>query len=106
MKNVLIGEILPNSTRSELSGICLAFYGIVNFVMVYTFPLAKQAIGMSGVYWFFTVMHLLLFNFAMFCLPDTNGKTIEEIQKMFTKKGTGTPGDDIDTGPEKEVTKL
>ena len=95
LKSVLFSELLPNSIRSELGGICLAFFGTSNFVMVYTFPLAVQAIGMSGVYWFFTLMHLLMLAFSMFCLPDTNGKTIEEIQKLFVKNVTNTVTDPI-----------
>ena len=95
LKSVLFGELLPNSIRSELGGICLAFFGTSNFLMVYTFPLAVQAIGMSGIYWFFTAMHLLMLVFSMFCLPDTKGKTIEEIQKLFVRNVTNTAADPI-----------
>ena len=92
VKIVLFGEILPNSIRSELGGICLAFFGTSNFLMVYTFLFVVQAIGMSGVYWFFTVIHMLMLAFSMFCLPDTKGKTIEEIQKPFMKKASNNRG--------------
>ncbi|XP_043232844.1 facilitated trehalose transporter Tret1-like [Amphibalanus amphitrite] len=90
LKSVLFGELLPNSIRSELGGICLAFFGTSNFLMVYTFPLVLQTVGMSGIYWFFTLMHFLMLAFSLFCLPDTNGKSIEEIQKMFLKNAASS----------------
>ena len=96
IKSVLFSELLPNAIRSEIGGICLAFYGTSTFAMVYTFPLAVQAVGLSGVYWFFALMHLLMLVFSMLCLPDTSGKTIEEIQTLFVKNDTNATADPID----------
>ena len=104
MKNVLFGELLPNSIRSELGGVCLSFFGTSNFIMVYSFPLAVEAIGTYGVFWFFTLMHLILLAFSMFCLPDTNGKSIEEIQQIFVKKVPKPAADPVQVCIVKEPT--
>ena len=85
LTSVLLTELLPNAIRTELGGILLLFYGAINFAMVYTFQMFVSAVGMSGVYGFFAVMHVLMFIFAKLCLPRTHGKSIEEVQKMFTK---------------------
>ena len=85
LANVLLTELLPNAVRAELGGIVLLFSGIVNFGMLYTFPLAVSVIGMSGVYWLFAAIHVAMFVFAKVCLPKTLGKSIEEIQKTFDR---------------------
>ncbi|XP_043205393.1 facilitated trehalose transporter Tret1-like [Amphibalanus amphitrite] len=95
LTNLLLTELLPNAIRAEAGGILLTFFGTINFIMVYTFPLAVAAVDMSGVYWFFTVMHFLLFVFAKVCLPHTRGKSIEEVQKMFVKNVTNCASDPI-----------
>ena len=85
LTNLLLTELLPNAIRAEFGGILLLFFGTINFVMVYTFPMVASAIGMSGVDWFFTGMHALMFVFAKVCIPRTRGKSIEEVQEMFMK---------------------
>ncbi|XP_037083898.1 facilitated trehalose transporter Tret1-like [Pollicipes pollicipes] len=82
---VMFSELLPNAIRTELSGACLLFFGAANFVMMYSFPLAISSLGMHGMFWSFTAMHLFMLFFAIFCLPDTKGKSIEEIQQLFVK---------------------
>ena len=95
LTNLLLAELLPNAIRAELGGIVLLFFGTINFAMVYTFPLIVSAVGMSGVYWFFTAMHALMFVFACSCLPSIRGKSIEEVQKMFVKNVTNIASDPV-----------
>ncbi|XP_037083900.1 facilitated trehalose transporter Tret1-like [Pollicipes pollicipes] len=60
LMSVLLSELLPNTIRAELSGVCMLFYGTANFTMVFSFPLAVSSLGMYGVFWFFTAMHSLV----------------------------------------------
>ncbi|XP_037083897.1 facilitated trehalose transporter Tret1-like [Pollicipes pollicipes] len=85
LMTVMLSELLPNTIRAELSGVCLLFFGALNFVMAYSFSKTISSLGMYGLFWFFTTMHVLMFFFATFFLPDTKGKSIEEIQKLFVK---------------------
>ena len=95
LTNVLLTELLPNAIRAELGGILLLYYGTASFAMVYWFPMIVSAIGMSGVFWFFTFMHVMMAAFAGVCLPCTNGKSIEDIQKLFVKNITNAASDPI-----------
>ena len=95
LTNLLLTELLPNAIRAELGGLMLLFFGTINFVMVYTFPRVVSTIGMPGVYWFFTVMHVFMFVFAWVCIPSTRGKSIEEVQKMFVKNVTNIASDPL-----------
>ena len=83
---VLLSELVPNAVRSELGGLCILYHGVTQFVMTYLFPITASSLGMASLFWFFAVMHALMFGFARFCVPDTKGKSIEEIQQMFMKK--------------------
>ncbi|KAF0309812.1 Facilitated trehalose transporter Tret1 [Amphibalanus amphitrite] len=47
LTNLLLTELLPNAIRAEAGGILLTFFGTINFIMVYTFPLAVAAVDMS-----------------------------------------------------------
>ncbi|KAF0309813.1 putative metabolite transport protein YfiG [Amphibalanus amphitrite] len=75
----------PTPCAAELGGIVLLLAAVVNFGMLYAFPALIALLGMPGVYWFFAAMHVAMLVFAKFFVPQTRGKTIEEIQKMFEK---------------------
>ncbi|KAF0293245.1 Facilitated trehalose transporter Tret1 [Amphibalanus amphitrite] len=95
LTNVLLTELLPNAVRAELGGILLLYYGTDSFAMVYCFPLVADSVGMASVFWFFALMQVLMAAFAKLCLPHTNGKSIEEIQKLFVKNITNVASDPI-----------
>ncbi|XP_043202778.1 facilitated trehalose transporter Tret1-like isoform X2 [Amphibalanus amphitrite] len=85
---VLLSELVPNAVRAELGGLCLLYNGLTQFVVAYLFPLTASSLGMAGLFWFFSAVHVLMFCFAKLCVPESKGKSIEEIQRMF-ETGTG-----------------
>ena len=53
------------------------------------YPDMEAGMGRQGVFVFFTVMSLLGTLFVIFFLPETKGKTLREIEDMFSKKKKG-----------------
>lgn len=85
LMTVMFSELLPNAIRAEASGINLAVFAIFNFTMVYTFPLLLETLGLGWIFSCYAGLHLVMVLFARFCMPETRGKTIEEIQKLFMR---------------------
>lgn len=80
---VFISEIFPNSIRSKGQSLGSFTHWAFAVVISWTFPVAinNPAIGPGTVFMFFAVMMLLQFLFAWKIMPETKGKSLEQIQK-------------------------
>ncbi len=82
---VLIAEIFPNKIRGQAIAIAVAAQWIANFLVSSTFPpLINFSEG--GTYILYGVMSVLSFVFVWILVPETKGKTLEEIEKIWTQK--------------------
>jgi len=87
---VLLSEIFPNSIRGALS-IAVAAQWIANWVVSLTFPMmndndwltSKFHHGFS--YWIYGVMGILSAVFMWKLVPETKGKTLEQIEGLWKK---------------------
>ncbi len=91
---VLISEIFPNTIRSQATAIAVAFQWIFNFIVSSTFvPMYNMRLGSMGVnfghffsYALYGVICLLAALFVWKLVPETKGKTLEEMNKVWKKK--------------------
>ncbi|KAJ5665445.1 general substrate transporter [Penicillium maclennaniae] len=78
-------EILPNTIRAK----GVAFQGVIsgaaNFINFYATPTALQNIGWR-MYTIFLVFHFLEFALMFFTLPETKGRSIEELNYVFNSR--------------------
>ena len=82
---VLISEIFPNRIRgSAVSIVTFTNWG-ANFLTAFTFPWYIDIIGMGGGFFTFAGMCLLATIFFNKYVPETKGKTLEEIENFWTK---------------------
>jgi len=81
---VLISEIFPNTIRGKAIAIAVAAQWISNFIVSSSFP-ALQAISMTFTYCLYGVMSILSAIFVWKMVPETKGKTLEDITKMLKK---------------------
>lgn len=79
----LMGELLPSNLRSFGSGILSAISYISLFTAVKAPPLVQENIGIDGLYFIFFGCCILLFFVAYFCLPETFGVPLEEIEDHY-----------------------
>jgi MFS transporter, SP family, xylose:H+ symportor len=82
---VLIAEIFPNKIRGKAIAIAVAAQWIANFLVSSTFP-ALKSFSEGGTYILYGVMSVLSFVFVWILVPETKGKTLEEIEKVWTQK--------------------
>ncbi len=81
---VLIAEIFPNTIRSQAVAIAVAAQWISNFLVSATFP-TLSAWSVGGTYCIYALMSLLSALFVWRWVPETKGKTLEEMSRLWKK---------------------
>jgi MFS transporter, SP family, xylose:H+ symportor len=81
---VLISEIFPNTIRGKAVAIAVAAQWIANFIVSATFP-ALEHFSMSFTYSLYGIMSVLSIIFVWKMVPETKGKTLEEMEKLWKK---------------------
>jgi len=80
---VFIAEIFPNKVRSKGQALGTFTHWVMAAVMIWGFPIFAQMPGVGGgpSFAFFALMMVIHFFFAWKGIPETKGKTLEEIQE-------------------------
>jgi SP family xylose:H+ symportor-like MFS transporter len=81
---VLISEIFPNTIRGKAVAIAVAAQWITNFIVSATFP-ALLAFNVPFTYCLYGVMSVLSALFVWKMVPETKGKTLEQMNKLWRK---------------------
>nr|WP_321453966.1 sugar porter family MFS transporter [uncultured Carboxylicivirga sp.] len=82
---VVISEIFPNRVRGAAMAISTIALWTASFLLTYTFPLLNEALGAAGTFWLYGLICLAGFFFIKKQLPETKGKSLEEIEKEIIK---------------------
>lgn len=89
---VLLSEIYPNSIRGVMS-IAVAAQWIANLIISWTFPVMNDNTWLTSVfhhgfaYWIYGLMGIIAAIFVWKLVPETKGKTLEEMEKLWVSKG-------------------
>ena len=82
---VVLSEIFPNRMRGTAMSIATFSLWAACFILTYTFPLLNQLLKASGTFWLYGCICLLGFLFIQRRLPETKGKSLEEIEHELLK---------------------
>jgi len=82
---VILSEIFPNRIRGAAVAVSTLFLWAASFFLAYTFPLLNSSMGTHGTFWVYSVITLAGFIFIKLRLPETKGKTLEQIEKELTQ---------------------
>lgn len=83
---VVISEIYPIAIRGRAMGIATLANWLCNYFVALFFLDLVQALGSGGAFALFTGITLVAILFVYKLLPETKGKTFEEIQRLFLNK--------------------
>ncbi len=94
---VLLSEIFPNKIRSAAMAVAVAAQWLANYFVSQTFPVivesdANRLIMDGGTwnnalpYFLFSGFIVIIIWFVWKYIPETKGKTLEEMEAVFTKK--------------------
>ena len=81
---VLISEIFPNKIRGRAIAIAVAAQWAANYFISSTYPAMMEFSG-GMTYSFYGLMSILSFIFVWKMVPETKGKTLEEMEKLWKK---------------------
>lgn len=82
---VLISEIFPNEIRSQAIALSVAAQWAANFFISSTYP-PMMEFSSGGTYLFYGIMSILSALFVWKMVPETKGKTLEEIEDVWKDK--------------------
>lgn len=83
---LLMGELLPVRQRSVLSSLAGSFNLGTMFLVIKTYPQLRHAMGTDGTFWLYSALCLASCIFVALLLPETKGKTLDEIESYFEGK--------------------
>lgn len=78
---VVISEIFPNRIRGAAMAVAVSALWIACFILTYTFPLLNAKLGSAGTFWLYAAICVAGFVFIKFKLPETKGKSLEQIER-------------------------
>ena len=82
----LIPEIFPNRVRGEAMTVPVLTQWVANAIVVLLFPLAFQQAGKVVTFGFLAAMALLQAWFTWRYVPETKGRSLEEIESLWARK--------------------
>ncbi|MCL6625322.1 MAG: sugar porter family MFS transporter [Alicyclobacillus shizuokensis] len=86
---IIISEIFPTRIRGRAMAIgSFALWG-ATYLVTQFFPVMMHHFGATVTFWVFALMCILMFLFTLRFLPETKGKTLEEIQAHWNSYSDG-----------------
>jgi sugar porter (SP) family MFS transporter len=79
----LVSEIFPNRIRGKAVAFASFTQWIFNFFVVLLFPHFLASFGGAATFLFLAVMSLIQWLFTYLYVPETKGKSLEEIEKLW-----------------------
>ncbi|MGE4587515.1 MAG: sugar porter family MFS transporter [Mangrovibacterium sp.] len=80
---VVLSEIFPNRIRGAAMAVATTSLWIACFVLTYTFPILNNLLDAGGTFWLYALICLSGFLLIRKRLPETKGKSLEEIEKNY-----------------------
>jgi MFS transporter, SP family, arabinose:H+ symporter len=81
---VIISEIYPTKVRGRGMSIATTALWIVGYLGNQLFPLMQKNLGSDGTFWCFSGGALLTIILVAWLVPETKGRSLEEITKFWT----------------------
>lgn len=84
---LMLSEIFPLKVRGFGMGTSVFFLWITNFLVSLVFPILLGNLGLSTTFMIFALLNVFAVIGVLIFLPETKGKTLEEIEKFFRAGG-------------------
>ena len=82
---VVVAEIFPNHIRGRAMSVAIFFLWLSVYLVSQTFPMLLESIGSAYTFWIYMITSVMAFIFIWKVVPETKGKTLEQIQEMWRK---------------------
>ena len=83
---VIISEIYPTKVRGRGMSIATTALWLVGYMGNQLFPIMQKSLGSAGTFWCFSAGALLTIILVDLLVPETKGRSLEEITKFWTSQ--------------------
>jgi SP family arabinose:H+ symporter-like MFS transporter len=80
---VYMAEIFPTRVRGRATSVATTALWTACLAVTFTFLSIVQALGASAAFLLYALLSLVTFFFVWFLVPETRGRSLEEIQQMW-----------------------
>ena len=80
---VVVAEIFPTHIRGRAMSVAIFFLWLSVYIVSQTFPMLLESIGSAFTFWIYMIMSVIAFLFVWNFIPETKGKTLEEIEQLW-----------------------
>ena len=84
---VIVGEMFPLAVRGRASGLASSMNWVGSWAVGLVFPIMTAAMAQEAVFAIFGVICLAGVLFVHYCVPETQGHTLEEIEEAGMNHG-------------------
>ncbi|XP_049778439.1 facilitated trehalose transporter Tret1-like [Schistocerca cancellata] len=84
----VMAEMLPPGVKSGASALTVSLCWVLGFLVTRFLTDMLDALGVEGTFWLFAACSLIAGFFIVFLLPETKGKSLQEIQQLLEGKNT------------------
>ncbi|MBE2212847.1 MAG: sugar porter family MFS transporter [Opitutaceae bacterium] len=86
-------EIFPTEIRGRAMSVAAFVVWVACYIVAQTFPMLNDspAVGPALTFWMYAGISLVSFLFVMLMIPETKGRTLEEIERIWHSRKSGKP---------------
>jgi major inositol transporter-like SP family MFS transporter len=84
---LMLSEIFPLKLRGIGMGVTVFCLWMANFLVGFFFPILLSAVGLSITFFIFAILGIAAITFVNKFLPETKGKSLEELETFFRDHG-------------------
>jgi MFS family permease len=81
----MFSEIFPNRLRGLAISLAGFFNSLISYAVQQIFPWELSVLGPAGTFLIFGVFAALAFVFTIRFIPETKGKTLEELEEILIR---------------------
>ncbi|KAK4490595.1 hypothetical protein RD792_001280 [Penstemon davidsonii] len=82
---VYSAEIFPSKLRASGASVNVGVNRVMNATVSMTFLSLSSSITIGGAFYLFAGVAVMAWFFVYFCLPETKGRSLEEMEELFSK---------------------
>ncbi len=83
---VVLSEIFPTRIRGRAMSVATVCLWVACFAVSQTVPWMFDRFGQAATFWTYGVMCAVSLGFVALCVPETKGKTLEEIERTWLRR--------------------
>ncbi len=80
---IVNAEIFPTKLRGRAMSLAIFCLWFADWIVTQTFPMLRASIGPARTFWVYAFCSLLSTLFVIFMVPETKGRTLEEIEASW-----------------------